>query len=68
MHFISFDLTSGIFDKLWCFFKINEVFVQFLGGCYFNKFKTSCIASHMHYNNVSYILAVCLLCYYVVCW
>ena len=34
---------------------------NFWVGCYLNEFKTSCIASHMHYNNVSCILDVCLL-------
>ena len=32
------------------------------------SFKTSCIASHVHYNNASCIFDVCLLCCYVVCW
>ena len=56
------------FYKLWGFSKLMKFFCNFCDGCCFNKFKTSCIASHMHYNNVSCILYVCLLCCYVVCW
>ena len=35
---------------------------NFWVGCYLNEFKTSCITSHKHYNNISCILGVCLLC------
>ena len=33
-----------------------------------NDFKSSCIASHLNYNDVSSILDVCLLCCNDVCW
>ena len=31
IHFISFDLTFGVFENFWDFFKIVEVFAKFLG-------------------------------------
>ena len=66
MHFISFDLTFEIFE-LWGFSKLMKFLCNFWVGYCFNEFKTSCIASHVHYNNVSCILDVCLPCCYVVC-
>ena len=65
MHFISSYLTFGIFDKLWGFSRLMKFLCNFWVGCCFIEFQTSCIASHVHYNNVSYILDVCftlLLC------
>ena len=57
MHFIDFDLTFGLFENFLGFFKINEVFVKFLGWVFFFfKKKKSCITSHLHYNTVSCIL------------
>ena len=63
MHFIYSDLTFGIFDKLWGFSKLMEFLWNFWDGLCENGFKSSCIASHLHYNNVSCILDVCLLCW-----
>ena len=63
MHFIYSDLTFGIFDKLWDFSKLMEFLWNFWDGHCENGFKSSCIASHLHYNNVSCILDVCLLCW-----
>ena len=31
MHFISFDLTFGVLEDFWDFFKIVKVFAKFLG-------------------------------------
>ena len=56
------DLGFGWFEKFWGFSKLMKVLCNFWVRCYLNEFKTSCIASHMHYNNVSCILDVCLLC------
>ena len=39
-----------------------KVFCNFWVGYYLFEFKTSCVASHENYNNVSCILDVCLLC------
>ena len=39
-----------------------KFFLNFWDGFCQNDVKCSCIASHLHYNNVSYILDVCLLC------
>ena len=64
MHFISSNLTFGIFYKLWGFSKLMEFLWNFWDGPCENGFKSSCIASHLHYNNGSCILDVCLLCCY----
>ena len=56
------DLGFGLFEKFWGFSKLMKVLYNFWVGCYLNEFKTSCIASIVHYNNVSCILDVCLLC------
>ena len=56
------DLGFGLFDKFWGFSKLMKVLGNFWVGCYLFEFKTSCIASHEYYNNVSCILDVCLLC------
>ena len=50
MHFMFSDLTFRIFEKLW-------------DGLCENELKSSCITSHLHYNTVSCILDVCLLCW-----
>ena len=63
MHFISSDLTFGIFYKLWGFSKLMEFLWNFWDGFCENGFKSPCIASHLHYNTVSCILDVCLLCW-----
>ena len=62
MHFMHLDLGFGLFEKFWGFSKLMKVLYNFWVGCYLNEFKTSCIASIVHYNNVSCILDVCLLC------
>ena len=50
------------------FFKIKEVLEKFCDRfCIFDP-KWSCIASHLHYNNVPCILDVCLLICKLVCW
>ena len=56
------DLGFGLFEKFWSFSKLMKVLCNSWFGCYLIEFKTSCIASHEHYNNVSCILDVCLLC------
>ena len=62
MHFMFSDLTFGIFDKFWDFSKLMEFLWNFWDGLCENDFKSSCIASHLHYNTVSCIVDVCLLC------
>ena len=42
--------------------------LNFWDGFCVNDPKCSFIASHLHYNNISCILDVCLLCCNVVCW
>ena len=56
-------LTFGIFWKFLGFFKIDKALWNFLDGLCENGFKSSCIALHLHYDNVSYILNVCLPCW-----
>ena len=59
------DLTFGIFlINLGIFQKILSFCEIFGTGFYLNDFKSSCIALHLHYNNVSCILDVCLPCCY----
>ena len=61
--FHAFRSRFWVFEKFWGFSKLMKVLCSFWDGCCLNKFKTSCIASHSHYNNVSWI-DVCLLhCY-----
>ena len=62
MHFMHLDLGFGLFEKFWGFSKLMKALCNFWVRCYLFEFKTSCIASHEHYNNVSCILDVCLLC------
>ena len=52
----------GCLKKFWGFSKLMKVFCNFWVGYYLFEFKTSCVASHENYNNVSCILDVCLLC------
>ena len=59
-HF--FYLTFGFVLKIWGFPKLLAFSQNFWVGFCENVFKSSCIASHLHYNNVSCILDVCLLC------
>ena len=63
MHFMFSDLTFGIFDKLWGFSKSMQFLWNFWDGLCENDLKSSCIASHLHYNTVSCIVNVCLLCW-----
>ena len=57
IHFMHSDLTFGVFQNFWGFWD---------GFC-LNEFKSSCIASLLHYNNVSCILDVCLLYWIAMC-
>ena len=66
--FHALDLGFWVFENILGFFKIDEVFAKFWDGFRIIDSNLSCIASHLHYNNVSCILDVCLLCYNVVCW
>ena len=66
--FHAFRSRFWVFEIFLGFFKIDEVFVKFLGWFCINDPKCSCIASHLHYNNVSCILDVCLLCCNILCW
>ena len=68
MHFMHLGLGFGFLKFFWGFSKLMKLLWNFWDGCCLNEFKTSCIASQLHYNNVSCILDVCLLCCYVVCW
>ena len=65
MHF--FTQVLG-FENFWGFSKLKSVSQNFWVGFYLNDFKSSCIASHLNYNDVSSILDVCLLCCNDVCW
>ena len=49
--------------KILGIFKIKEVFAKFWDGFCIFDLKTSCIASHVHYNTASCILDLCLLCW-----
>ena len=49
------------------FLKIDEVFAKFLDGFCLNDLKCSCIASHLHFQNLSCIIDVCLLYWNHVC-
>ena len=62
MHFISFDLTFEVFERFWNFSKLMRFSQNFWDGFCSNDLKNSCIASHLHFNNVSCIIDVCLLC------
>ena len=79
--FLWYDLPSYIYHavhlflpnfwgfwKFLGFFKIDKVFANFLGWFCLNNLQCSCIASHLHFNNVSCIINVCLLCWNHVCW
>ena len=63
-----FDLTFGFLLNFWGFSKLMKFLWNFWDGFCVNDPKCSFIASHLHYNNVSFILDVCLLCCNVVCW
>ena len=67
IHFMHSDLTFGVFENFWGFSKLMKYLWNFWDGFCLNEFKSSCIASHLHYNNVSCILDVYLLCWIVVC-
>ena len=67
MHFMHLDLGFG-FEKFLSFSKLMNVLCNFWVGCYLIEFKTSCIASHEHCNNVSCIIDVCFIFCNVVCW
>ena len=62
MHFIHIDLGFGDFRKILGFFKIDEVFANFWVGFCLNDPICSCIASHLHFHNISCIIDVSLLC------
>ena len=63
MHFIHIDLGFWVFENFLGVFKIGEVFLQnFWDGFCLNDLKCSCIASNFHFNNVSCIIDVCLIC------
>ena len=55
MHFIFCDLTFGVCWKTWGFSKLKRLLQNFWDEFCLFAFKTSCIASHVHYNNVSCI-------------
>ena len=61
-HAFRSDLGFGLFENFGIFSKLMKVLCNFWDGCCLNEFKTSCIASHSYYNNVSCILDACLLC------
>ena len=67
MHFIHLDLGLGFFVKFLGFFKIVELFVKFLVGLCLNDPICLCIASHLHFHNVSCILDVCFVYWNLVC-
>ena len=56
MHFIFCDLTFGVWWKLWGFSQPKRFLQNFWDEFCIFDLKTSCIASHLHYNNVSCIL------------
>ena len=55
MHFIFFTQLLG-FDEKFGVFQNQRGFCKFLGWFCVFDLKTSCITSHLHYNNVSCIL------------
>ena len=57
MHFIFCDLTFGGCWKIWGFSSLMR-FAKFLVWFFLNDFKSSCIASHVHFNYDSCILDV----------
>jgi len=68
MHFIPFDLTFGIFDKLGGFQNFGGFCELFGMGFCSDDFKSSCIALHLHLNYifmhfrcVLYMLNCCVL-------
>ena len=63
MHFMFFDPTFEIVYKLWGFSKLMEFLWNFWDQLCENVFKSSCIASYLHYNIVSCILDMWLLCW-----
>ena len=62
MHFMNLDLGFGASEKFWCFSKLLSYCWNFGMGFWLNEFKTSCIASHMHYNYIFMHLDVCYVC------
>ena len=62
MHFIHIDLGFGVFEKFWGFSKLMRFLQNFWVEFCLNDLICSCIASHLHFNNDSCILDVCLLC------
>ena len=62
MHFMHLDLGFGVFEKFWGFSKLLSYCWNFGIGFQLNEFKTSCIASHMHYNYIFMHLDVCYIC------
>ena len=62
-----FYLTFGVFEIFWGFSKLMRFLQNLWDGFCLNDFKLSCIISHLHYNNISCILDVCLFCCNDVC-
>ena len=62
------DPTFEVFKRFWGFSKWMRFLQNFWVGFYLNGLKCSCIASHLHFNNVSCIIDACLLCWNHVCW
>ena len=69
ISFLSFYHTFHAFwPNFWGFSKLMKFLWNFWYGFCLNDLKCSCIASHLHFNNDSCILDVCLLYWNDVCW
>ena len=55
------------FFKIWGFSKLCYLWNFWVRLC-LNDPICSCIASHLHFHNVSWILDVCFMCWNLVCW
>ena len=55
MHFKHLDLGFGFLWNFWGFWKLMNILWNFWVRCYVFEAKCSCIASHLHFHNVSYI-------------
>ena len=60
--FMHSDLDFGICWKFWGFSKLMKFWWNFWVGLYLCDLKTSCIASHVHYNYIFMHLDVCYIC------
>ena len=63
MHFMHLGISFGFLKIFWGFSKLVECLWNFWDRLCENGSKSSCITSHLHYNNVSCIIDVCLLCW-----